>query len=80
MSALESGDVKKIENIHRRRIHGLSIRREILDGRPCIKRLLKGNREVAELLISKGADVNARDPQRILTLTYFCLQQRCSVQ
>ncbi|MDQ7826208.1 MAG: ankyrin repeat domain-containing protein [Candidatus Eremiobacteraeota bacterium] len=61
-SALESGDVKKIEKILKRNPR-LVNKKGDFGWTPLHKAAFKGNREVAELLISKGADVNARDPK-----------------
>jgi ankyrin repeat protein len=61
-SAVDAGDVKKIARILKKNPRLVNKKGDF--GRtPLYKAAFNGNREVAELLISEGAEVNARDPR-----------------
>ena len=73
-SAVDTGDVKKIEKILQRN-PALVNKQGEFGWTPLYKAAFNGNREVAELLISRGAEVNARDPGGASAL-HICASSR----
>ena len=61
-SAIDDGNVKKIERILKSHPRLVNKKGEF-GWTPLYKAAFKGNKEIAELLVSKGADVNAKDPK-----------------